>query len=101
MPTSTGTFSASVDATGLFITRVGDTMTHGARLIFGSPTKLVDNLPVIRIGDLVSCPIHGNNPIVSGCSPNVQSEGLFVSRLGAMSACGAMVISGSTTMEID
>ena len=77
-------------------------MTHGAVLMTGSSTKKTDNIQVVRLGDMVNCPIHGHgiNPIISGCSATVNDDNLFVARLGATSQCGAVIISGSPDTKI-
>ncbi len=84
-----------------FAARVGDSMTHGAVILSGSPDVMINGLPAARIGDTVSCPIHGLNNIISGCSPSVADDGgLYVARIGAQSTCGAVVISASPNVDV-
>lgn len=72
-------------------------LTHGATIITASPDRYVNGQPVPRLGDLVSCPIpgHGINPIVSVVVTQ-QTDGKQDAHLAATTACGAMIISGST-----
>jgi uncharacterized Zn-binding protein involved in type VI secretion len=52
-------------------------------------------LPVARVTDVHSCPIHGPNTIVKGgmCT----ADGLPIARVGDMTACGATIVTGSST----
>lgn len=56
------------------VVRLGDGHSHGGNVITASGTVFAEGPGVARIGDLVSCPIHGVNPIVSG-SGNVITGG--------------------------
>jgi uncharacterized Zn-binding protein involved in type VI secretion len=85
------------------IARVGDQCTHGAVVITGDPTRIVNGKQVARRGDLVSCPIpgHGVNPIVSVVAGPVVTTGQPTARVGSQSACGAVIITGSDDVSID
>lgn len=74
--------------------RLGDSMTHGATLVSGSADRLVNNIPVCRLGDVVSCPIHGINQIVS-VNTTTYTDNKNTVIIGAVAACGAVVITGS------
>ena len=45
---------------------VGDSTSHGGVVMQGCSMALINGKPIARKGDLVSCPIHGSNPIVEG-----------------------------------
>ncbi len=51
-------------------------------------------IPVARLGDKHVCPIHGPNTIISGGKSLVDNRP--VARLGDKTACGAVIIMGST-----
>jgi uncharacterized Zn-binding protein involved in type VI secretion len=83
------------------IARVGDQCTHGAVIITGDQTRLVNGKAVARRGDLVSCPEHGINPIVSVVAGPVVTKGEPTARVGSQAACGAVIITGSDNVSID
>ena len=85
------------------IARLGDACTHGAVIITGDKTRMVEGKPVARTGDLVACPIpgHGVNPIVSSEAVIVQTTGRRTAHVGSRSACGAVVITGASKTFID
>lgn len=74
--------------------RLGDPTSHGGFVITCSPDTYTNGFGNARIGDLVSCPIHGNNPIISGATHH-SSNGKLDARIGDRSACGSIIISGS------
>ncbi|MBI4869221.1 MAG: PAAR domain-containing protein [Candidatus Wallbacteria bacterium] len=80
--------------------RFGDATDHGGTITTGSPTVSIDGLPGARLGDTHSCPIHGDNPIVSG-SGVWTNDGLPCARLGDTTACGATIVSGSPVVYLD
>ncbi len=77
-------------------------MTHGATPITGSPTCYANNEIIVRLGDLVYCPIHGHgiNPIVTVMAPNRESDGKPVAQVTAIAQCGAIIISGSPNVYV-
>lgn len=77
--------------------RVGDPCTHGAVVKTGSPTRSIEGKAVARIDDLVDCPIHGVNKIVSGSSDTFL-EGKGVAYVGSVSECGAEILDGASTV---
>jgi uncharacterized Zn-binding protein involved in type VI secretion len=85
------------------ITRIGDCCDHGAVVITGDNTRIVDGRPVARIGDLVSCPIplHGVNPIVAQTARIVVTSGKTTSHIASVTACGATLVTGSGSTIID
>jgi uncharacterized Zn-binding protein involved in type VI secretion len=68
--------------------RVDDTTSHGGKVLEGSENMIVDGKPVARVGDKVSCPIHGDTTIDSG-SPTYIIDGKPTARDGDKTACGA------------
>ena len=56
-------------------------------------------LPVARLGDVHTCPIHGPNTIIEGGKAKV--DGLPVARRGDKTACGATIIMGSSASMDD
>lgn len=80
----------------MLLARLGDPTSHGGNVLTGSTNKLTDSLPTARFSDMVSCPIHGTNSIISGCSETVITDGLPTAGVGSRSACGSVIISGST-----
>lgn len=70
---------------------VGDRTTHGGFIISGSDTMDVLGRKVARVGDLVSCPIHGVNPIIEG-SDMIMDNDRHVAMNGHCTACGCKLI---------
>ena len=85
---------------GKGIARQGDTGSHGGEIVTGSDTIVVNGRPLARVGDTYACPIHGNNPIISGAQ-SVFAEGVLVAHVGSMTACGAVITSGSPNTIVD
>lgn len=77
------------------IARLGDTSTHGGAITTSAAKTKCEGALIARKGDILSCPIHGPNPIV-GHSSKFKVEGQFVARHGDATACGATLISGAT-----
>jgi uncharacterized Zn-binding protein involved in type VI secretion len=77
------------------LARVTDMCTHGAVVITGSPDKYNDNLSVARLHDIVACPRHGPNPIIS-ITTTQQTDNLLTAHVIAIAACGAVIITGSS-----
>lgn len=80
------------------VVRLGDSTSHGGKVISASPTHLIDNVGIARVGDQVACPIpgHGINPIVEG-APTYLIGGRMVALQGHHSACGCTLISSLMT----
>jgi uncharacterized Zn-binding protein involved in type VI secretion len=76
-------------------------MTHGARIIAGSSDKYIGGIPVVRLGDPVMCPKkgHGLNRIAH-VMVNQQTDSLPLAHVGAVAACGAMIITGSNDFYV-
>ena len=76
--------------------RKGDKTSHGGAVIEASPHSDIAGVGIARLGDKVSCPMHGNNAIVSGDTTMIV-DGKPVARHGDKTACGAVLIAGQQT----
>ena len=80
------------------VVRLGDSTSHGGKVISASTTHLIDGIGIARVGDQVVCPMpgHGINPIVEG-APTYLIGGRMVALQGHHSACGCTLISSLMT----
>ncbi|MGF6260802.1 putative Zn-binding protein involved in type VI secretion [Paraburkholderia youngii] len=69
----------------------GDSTTHGGKILTGSDRIKVKGRRAACVGDLVSCPIHGDNAIVEG-SGSIKDAGTPLSRDGDKTQCGSVLI---------
>lgn len=76
------------------IARLNDTSSHGGSIITSASKTLCEGQLIAREGDILNCPIHGQNPI-TGHSSKLMVEGKFVARHGDETACGATLITVS------
>ncbi len=81
--------------------RLGDTTNHGGVIITASPDVYVDGIKIARVGDSHSCPIsgHGVTSIVTGSSKSFANN-KKVARVGDSVGCGAIIITGSPTVDV-
>ncbi|MCA8108031.1 MULTISPECIES: PAAR domain-containing protein [Burkholderia] len=77
----------------------GDATTHGGRVLTGSDRIKVKGRRAARIGDKVSCPIHGDNEIVEGSS-RMKDGTTQLSRDGDRTRCGAVLIAPSSGARV-
>lgn len=77
------------------VARLGDTSDHGGTIITSANKTICEGKLVARVTDILSCPIHGPNPIVTG-SPQFLCEGQKVARTSSLTQCGAKIIGGAT-----
>ena len=77
------------------IARLGDTSTHGGAIVTSASKTMCEGALIAREGDILNCPIHGQNPIV-GHSSKLMVENKFCARHGDATACGATLVSGAT-----
>jgi len=68
-----------------------DTTTHGGRILTGSDRVQIRGRRAARVGDLVSCPIHGDNKIVEG-GLDITDGGVPLARAGDRTECGSVLI---------
>lgn len=75
--------------------RVGDNLSHGATIITGSGIRFTEGKKVARRGDLVNCPLHGVNKIISTVTSPLQTEDPDTAHVASIAECGAIIITGS------
>lgn len=80
------------------IARIGDHLSHGGEVLEGSDNVLANGRGVARLGDQVWCSKHGLQPIASGCSATVLTNGRPTAMTGSRAACGAMILSDSNVV---
>ncbi|MCI1004276.1 PAAR domain-containing protein [Herbaspirillum sp. C7C8] len=80
------------------IIRLGDSTSHGGKVISASRTHTLHGIGIARVGDLVSCPKegHGTNPIIEG-APTWLIGDRMVALQGHRAACGCSLISSLAT----
>ena len=73
--------------------RLGDSTSHGGKVIEASAQTDSLHIQVARLGDKVTCPIpgHGTCPIVTGDFTLIV-DGKPVAREGDKTSCGAVLI---------
>jgi len=72
----------------------GDATSHGGKILTGSDRVKVKGRRAARVGDKVSCPIHGDNEIVEG-SGRTRDGATPLSRDADHTQCGAVLIAAS------
>lgn len=77
------------------IARLGDSSSHGGSIVSSASRTLAEGQLIARVGDILACPLHGLNPIVSG-SPDHIVEGQACARTSSVTACGASIIGGAS-----
>ncbi|MGI4720294.1 MAG: PAAR domain-containing protein [Janthinobacterium lividum] len=74
------------------IIRLGDATSHGGKVVKVAATHFtVGGVPVARVGDKTSCPIHGQGNIVEGEARHTIG-GVPVAYEGHRTSCGAMLL---------
>lgn len=75
---------------------LGDTTTHGGKVVSASSSVFYNGIPVARVGDQVTCPkCSGSHTITSG-APHAFANGQSIARNNDDVSCGAKLISGSS-----
>jgi uncharacterized Zn-binding protein involved in type VI secretion len=77
------------------IARLTDTSTHGGQIVTSAQQTICESKLVARVTDILDCPIHGPNPIVTGSLEYIV-EGQQCARTTSVTACGAEIIGGAT-----
>jgi uncharacterized Zn-binding protein involved in type VI secretion len=77
------------------VARINDTSSHGGLIITSAQNTICEGKLVATVTDILNCPIHGPNPIVTG-SPQFITEGQKVARTTSLTQCGAIIIGGAT-----
>ncbi|KVL28906.1 hypothetical protein WS98_26620 [Burkholderia territorii] len=78
---------------------LGDTTTHGGGVKTASSTFDLDGRKVALLHDVVSCPEHGDNPIVE-CGEGYSESGRKWVVHMCRTQCGSQVIARSTGTKI-
>lgn len=74
------------------IIRLDDATSHGGKVIKVAATNFtVDGIPVARVGDKTSCPVHGPGSIVEGETRHTI-DGVSVAYEGHKTSCGATLL---------
>ena len=75
------------------IIRLGDKTSHGGAVLECSQHSDSAGIAIARMGDKISCPIHGSGTIASGDTTMIV-DGKPVARHGDKTSCGALLIAG-------
>lgn len=73
--------------------RLGDKTSHGGTVVEASRHSDSGGAGIARMGDKVSCPIHGDTSIASGDNTLIV-DGKPAARHGDKTACGAVLVAG-------
>lgn len=77
------------------LAKLGSLTDHGGVVTQCFGKALVDGELIARVGDIVSCPIHGQTVITEGVF-NVQDGGIEVAHVGSATSCGAKITTGAS-----
>ena len=83
---------------------VGDSTSHGGKVIQGAPTTDIDGKAIARVGDKVTCPkkgCHSPTTIVTSGDVTILIDGKPVALHGDKTACGATLISSQVGTNSD
>jgi uncharacterized Zn-binding protein involved in type VI secretion len=72
---------------------VGDTTDHGGVVISGAPMSDAAGRLIARVGDQVTCPLHGPVIVIASGDPTCIVDGQPAARHGDKTACGATLLS--------
>lgn len=80
------------------VIRLGDSTSHGGKVIAASSAAFVNGMAVARQGDACICPVKGHSlcVIVEG-DPMVLDGGIPVAFQGHKTSCGATLFSSVPT----
>lgn len=80
------------------VVRLGDSTSHGGKVMSASTRHFIDGIGIARVGDLITCPQsgHGINSIVEGAATYLIG-GRMVALHGHRCACGCTLISSLVT----
>jgi uncharacterized Zn-binding protein involved in type VI secretion len=80
------------------VIRLGDSTSHGGKVIAATGTAFVHGIGVARKGDACICPIKGHTScVIAEGDPHVLVGGLPVAFQGHKTSCGATLISSAPT----
>lgn len=76
----------------------GDANTHGGMVLAASGSFTIDGRRVARLGDTITCPLHGPNKIIEGDFSTLD-EGIALALHGHRCACGcALIATGNASV---
>ncbi|WP_338847806.1 PAAR domain-containing protein [Massilia sp. W12] len=78
--------------------RLGDTTSHGGKVVSASSHSDFHGRPLALLGDACTCPLHGPGVIVSG-SAHWSAQGKPVALHGHQTSCGARLLASLAQME--
>ena len=73
---------------------LGDVTDHGGRVLTASSGHRAGK-PIACVGDTVSCPTHGDNPIIGG-GRTILIDGRMIATNGMSTQCGSHLIASQT-----
>ncbi|WP_024950878.1 PAAR domain-containing protein [Cobetia crustatorum] len=76
---------------------LGDSTTHGGKVVSAQPNYLLEGKPIAVVGDTVVCPKDGHSKckIIEG-HPTISLNGKPVAFHGCHTSCGATLISAAS-----
>lgn len=77
----------------------GDFTSHGGKVISGSDRIKIHGRRAARKGDLVSCPLHGDNEIIEG-SDRMKDGNMPLALDGHHARCGSILIASSGVAKV-
>jgi uncharacterized Zn-binding protein involved in type VI secretion len=77
----------------------GDATSHGGKVLTGSHRITVKGRRAARIGDTVSCPMHGDNRIIEG-SHRIKDGVTPLACDGNRTECGAYLNASSSGASV-
>jgi uncharacterized Zn-binding protein involved in type VI secretion len=79
------------------VIRIGDSTSHGGKVVTGQDASIVMGRAVACVGDKCTCPKSGhNNCVIIEGDDKVQINGRAVAFDGHKISCGATLISSAT-----
>ncbi len=78
---------------------LNDATSHGGKVVKVAATHFtVGGVPVARVGDKTSCPVHGQGSIVEGEARHTIG-GVRVAYEGHRTSCGATLLPGGARLS--
>jgi len=81
-----------------YVIVLGDKTSHGGTVITGDDVLSICDKPAARLGDKVTCPLHGPNEIIEGFHTVMLEPNKTLAYEGCKTACGATLIAGEQTI---
>jgi uncharacterized Zn-binding protein involved in type VI secretion len=72
------------------VATLGTPMTHGGAVVTAAPCVTIVGIPAARVGDMVTCPMHGPAVITSGGLGTI--DGRRIAHHGSSTSCGATLV---------